>query len=173
MKKLLLVAMLLIATNVHIFAQNFASLHSGKSVQVRLTTEISSKNKSLIKPTAIVEKDVRNENGDVLIRRGTPVEFTCDIQKAKGMGKPAYAKLNFTTTSAVDGQDIALQGVYAINGNDRKGAALGVGLGTGLTVLFPFGFLFFCIRGEPVTIPEGTIIPNIVVNDDYKVKVNN
>ena len=174
MKKLLFVAIMVIAANVQIFAQNTASLHSGKNVQIRLTSEIYSNNKSLIKPTAIVEKDVRNDNGDVLIRRGTPVELVCDIQKSKGMGKAAYVKLNFVSTTAVDGQDISLQGVYAVNGKDRKGAALGWGLGTGLTVLCPFGFFFFCIKGEPVTIPDGTIISsNVVVNDNYKIKLNN
>lgn len=173
MKKLLLVVVLVITANVHAFAQNYASLNNGKNVQIRLTSEIYSNSKSLITPAAIVEKDVRNDNGDVLIRRGTPVEVICDVQKSKGMGKPAYVKLNFVSTTAVDGQDISLQGIFTVDGKDRKGAALGLGLGTGLTVLFPFGFFFFCIKGEPVTIPDGTVISNnIVVNDNYKIKLN-
>lgn len=164
--------MMLITTNVRVSAQNYAHLNNGKNVQIRLTSEICSKTKSLIKPTAIIEKDVRNEDGEVLINRGTPVEFTYDIQKSKGMGKPAYIKLNFISTTAVDGQDISLQGVYALQGKDRKGAALGWGIGTGLTVLCPVGFLFFLIKGEPVTIPDGTVITsNIVVNDNYKIKL--
>lgn len=173
MKRLLLVAMFAIATNVQIFAQNTAILNNGKNVAVRLTSEIYSNNKTFIQPTAIVEKDVRDEDGNVLIKRGTPINLTSEVVKSKGMGNAASVKLNFTSTTAIDGQDIALQGVYAVNGKDRKGAALGLGLGTGLTVLFPVGFFFFCIKGEPVTIPDGTIVPNVVVNDNYKIKLNN
>ncbi len=173
MKKLLfIVAALVIATNVQVLAQSRVNLRNGKSIQIRLTSEVYSNSKSQIQPTAIVEKDVRNDDGVVLIRRGTPVTVVCNAQKSRGMGKPGEVKLNFTSTTAVDGQDISLQGVYNVNGEDRKGAALGVGLGTGLTVLFPFGFFFFCIKGEPVTIPDGTVITNnIVVNDDYKIMV--
>ena len=173
MKKLLfIVATLIMATNVQLSAQKKINLNSGKPIQVRLTSEILSNSKSHIQPTAIIEKDVRNEDGKVLISRGTPVNFVCDTHKSKGMGKPGEVKLNFTSTTAVDGQEIALQGVYGVRGNDRKGVALGVGLGTGLTVLFPVGFFFFCIKGEPVTIPDGTIITgNIVVNENYKILV--
>lgn len=174
MKKLFFVAvMMFITANVQISAQNYAHLNNGKTVPIRLTSEIYSKTKTLVQPTAIVEKDVRNEEGEILISRGTPVEFVCDIKKAKGMGKPASVILNFISTTAVDGQNISLQGVYAVHGKDRKGAALGWGLGTGLTVLCPFGFFFFCIKGEPVTIPDGTVITNnIVVNDNYKIQLN-
>ena len=172
MKKLLFVAMFIIATNVQIFAQNTAILNNGKTVAVRLTSQIYSNDKNPVQPTAIVDKDVRNENGDVLIRRGTPINVTSEVIKSKGMGNEASVKLNFVSTTAIDGQDIALQGIYAINGKNRKGAALGLGLGTGLTVLFPFGFFFFCIKGEPVTIPDGTIISNVVVNDNYKIQLN-
>ncbi|MBP3565344.1 MAG: hypothetical protein J6J77_06900 [Alistipes sp.] len=172
MKKLLFVAMLLIATNVQIIAQNVAQLNNGKAVQVRLTSEIYSNKKVSTQPSAIVEKDVRDENGNILIKRGTPVQMTCNIDKARGMGNGASVKLNFISTSAVDGQDIALQGIYAIEGKDRKGLALGLGIGTGATILFPFGFFFMCIKGEPVTIPEQTIIPNIVINDNYKIRLN-
>ena len=173
MKKLFfIVAMFLIATNVQVVAQNYAHLNNGKTVQVRLTSEIYSNSKHLVQPTAIVEKDVRTEDGDVLISRGTPIQLAYDVEKSKCMGKPAFVKINFLSTTAVDGQEIALQGVYAVHGKDRKGAALGWGIGTGVTVLCPFGFLFFLIKGEPVTIPDGTIITNnIVVNDNYKIKL--
>lgn len=173
MKKFLFLAIVLAVANLSSFAQNVVSLNNGKVVNVRLTSEVFSNSKAQVPVSAIVDKDVKDENGNVLIRRGTPIQITSDIKKSKGMGNGGYAKLTFTSTIAVDGQDIALQGVYAINGKDRKGLALGLGIGTGATILFPVGFFFFCIKGESVTIPEGTIIPNVVVNDTYKIKLAN
>ena len=61
--------------------------------------------------------------------------------------------------------------LFQRHGNDRKGAALGVGLGTGLTVLCPVGLFFLCIKGEKVTIPEGTIITNVVTADAYSIAI--
>lgn len=57
-----------------------------------------------------------------------------------------------------------------LQGDSNKGAALGCGLGLGLTLLPGVGFFFFCIQGENVEVPENTILQNIVVNDNYTIK---
>lgn len=173
MKKFLFFTAVLVATTLSSAAQNIATLNNGKAVQVRLTSEINSNSKTRGTVSAIVDKDVRDENGNVLIQRGTPIQVSSKIEKSRGMGNGGYVKLNFASTTAVDGQDIALQGIYAIDGKDRKGLALGLGIGTGATILFPFGFFFFCLKGEPVNIPEGTIVNNVVVNDNYKIRLAN
>ncbi|WP_297604069.1 hypothetical protein [uncultured Alistipes sp.] len=123
-------------------------------------------------PTAIVDANIKDDNGQhILIRRGTPVEISATIQKAKGVGKGAYIKLDFLSTRSVDGQLIRLQGNLIKEGQNRKGTALGVGLGVGLSVCWPCLFCL-CIKGEKLTIPENTLVNNVVTNDVYQVNVN-
>lgn len=109
-----------------------------------------------------------NGNGDVLIRRGTPIELDAQVVRAKGVGKPGSVFLRCLTTQAVDGQVINLQGSYEKTGESRKGTALGVGLGVGLTVCWPVLFCL-CIKGEQVVVPENTMIHNVVVNGNYSI----
>ena len=128
--------------------------------------------KNATAPTAIVDANIKDDNGQhILIRRGTPVEISATIQKAKGVGKGAYIKLDFLSTRSVDGQLIRLQGKLIKEGQNRKGTALGVGLGVGLTVCWPCLFCL-CIKGEKLTIPENTLVNNVVTNDIYQVNVN-
>lgn len=147
-------------------------LHSGQPVQVRLTSPIDTKlakKNTQIQVTAIVEQDVRmNGSGDVLIRRGTPIELDAQVVRAKGVGKPGSVFLRCLTTQAVDGQVINLQGTFEKTGESRKGTALGVGLGVGLTVCWPVLFCL-CIKGEQVVVPENTMIHNVVVNGNYSI----
>ena len=121
--------------------------------------------------SATVSNDIKADEGTVVIRRGTPVNINAEIKKAKGVGKGASVRLDIISTTAVDGQTIYLQGLFQRHGDNRKGAALGVGLGTGLTVLCPVGLFFLCIKGEKVTIPEGTIITNVVTADAYSIAI--
>lgn len=93
------------------------------------------------------------------------------IRKAKGVGKGAYVKLDFISTTSVDGQTIRLQGNLIREGADKKGTALGVGLGVGLTVCWPCLFCL-CIKGEKVTIPENTMAYNVVTNDIYQIDID-
>lgn len=150
------------------------TLPNGKSIPIRLTSEIQSntKDRNPAAPTAIVDADIKDDRGEhLLIRRGTPVEIAATIQKAKGVGKGAYIKLDFLSTCAVDGQTIRLQGNLIKEGDNNKGTALGVGLGVGLTICPPALFCL-CIKGEKLTIPENTRINNVVSNDTYQIKVD-
>ena len=148
-------------------------LHGGQPVHVRLTSPIDTKlakKNTFIQVTAIVEQDVRADgNGDILIRRGTPIELDAQIVRAKGVGKPGSVFLRCLSTQAVDGQVINLQGTFEKTGGSRKGTALGVGLGVGLTVCWPVLFCL-CIKGEQVVIPENTMIHNVVVNGNYSIR---
>lgn len=145
-------------------------LPNGKSIPVRITSAIGSNTKKGPEPTAIVDADIRDDRGEhLLIRRGTPVEIAADIRKARGVGKGALIHLDFLSTTAVDGQKIRLQGNWSKEGASKKGAALGVGLGVGLTVCWPCLFCL-CIKGEKVTVPENTIVNNVVANDSYRIR---
>ena len=150
-------------------------LRNGQPVQVRLTSPIDTKlakKKTNVQVTAIVEQDVRAEGSDVtLIRRGTPIEMDAHVVRAKGVGKPGSVSLRCLSTQAVDGWQINLQGMLTQTGKSRKGTALGVGLGVGLTVCWPVLFCL-CIKGEQVVIPENTMIYNVVVNGNYSIAVD-
>ena len=158
--------------SMEMYAQNF-KLESGKPVIVRTTKSVMSKNNNNnAGVTAIIERDVRDVTGEkVLIMRGTPVQIAANVTRAKGMGKAGAIDLACLSTTAVDGQTISLLGGLNLQGDSNKGAALGCGLGLGLTLLPGVGFFFFCIQGENVEVPADTILQNIVVNDNYTIKV--
>ncbi len=146
-------------------------INSGQIISIRTTKSVSSRTKNP-DVTAIVERDIKDISGEkILIRRGTPIELTVKTQKAKGVGKAGSIDISLLSTTAVDGQRISLLGGINCEGNNREGAALGCGLGLGLTVLFPVGFFFLCIKGENVEIPANTIIQNAIINDNYLIRV--
>lgn len=170
MKKLISILAVLFVT-INVSAQK-CELVNGQPINVRLTCDVQSKSKTQQTVTAIIDNDVYDLSREkVVIRRGTPITLTSKIVKAKGMGKPGSIKIDCVSTTAVDGQIIHLLGGLNIEGNDNKGAALGCGLGLGLTVLCPVGFLFFLIPGENVSVPANTMIHNVVVNDRYLINV--
>ena len=169
MKKNLLTGLALLSLWAGI-AQTKSSLYNGKPIPVRLTAAVESKNRFSITPTAIVDADILdNENNRILIRRGTPVIMDVQTQRAKGVGKPGYVKIDCLTTTAVDGQLIRLTGSHALEGKSRKGTALGVGLGVGIPFFWPCMFCL-CIKGENVAVPANTVFNNIVVNDRYLIE---
>ncbi len=173
MKRLFLIVaiILLSAANTESVAQK-VKLNNGKSVSIRITNDVYSKANKKTKQNAmaIVDRDVTDISGDkVLIRRGTPVQLSTTVVRAKGVGKAGAIKIDCMSTTAVDGQVVSLLGGLNLQGDDRKGAALGCGLGLGLTILFPVGFFFLCIQGENVEVPANTIIQNVVVNDNYMI----
>ncbi len=62
-------------------------------------------------------------------------------------------------------------GGVAASGKDREGLAIGLGVGGGI-VVFPVGFFCLCIKGEDAYIPSNTILSNIVIDDNYRVRVS-
>ena len=162
---------LLSAASIETFAQK-VKLNSGKTVNVRITNDIRSKTDKRTKQDAIaiVDRDVTDISGEkVFIRRGTPVQLSTTVVKAKGIGKAGSIKIDCISTTSVDGQVISLLGGMNVQGDDRKGAALGCGLGLGLTILCPVGLFFLCIQGENVEVPANTMIQNVGVNDNYMI----
>ena len=167
MKKMLLsLAALLIAGAV--WAQS-PNLISGQQVNVRLLNAIESKTNIQTTPAAIVDANIVDDNGNILIKRGTPVQLTLDTQRARGLGKAGSININCLSTTAVDGQQIFLLGGMTAMGDDREGLAIGLGIGAGI-VVFPVGFFCLCIKGEEAYIPSNTIITNVVVDDNYTIK---
>lgn len=151
-------------------AQDF-NLRSGQEVRVRLLTAVSSSKNLQATPTAIVDSNITDSEGNILISRGTNVELLVDAQHRKGLGKAGFIKLDCLKTTAVDGQPIYLMGGVAASGKDREGLAIGLGVGGGI-VVFPVGFFCLCIKGEDAYIPSNTILSNIVIDDNYRVRVS-
>lgn len=152
--------------------QTKSNLPAGKNIPVKLTTRIYSNSNNQIEPAAVVDTDIRDDSGThILIRQGTPVILDAQIQKARGVGKPASVKLSCMTTTTVDGQTIKLRGEYYKEGESRKGAALGIGLGVGIPFFLP-GLFFLCLKGEKITIYENTLFQNIYTDDSYQISIS-
>ena len=99
-KMLLSLAALLIAGSV--WAQS-PNLISGQQVNVRLLNSVESKANIQTAPTAIIDANIVDANGNILVRRGTPVQLTIDTQHARGLGKSGCININCLSTTAVDG----------------------------------------------------------------------
>ena len=149
-------------------AQDY-NLISGHNIPVRLTTAVDSGNRIHSTPAAIVDANIADTNGNILIRRGTPVVLGTETLSNRGLGKPGSIKIDCLTTTSVDGQTIYLQGGISAVGNDREGLAIGLGIGAGI-VVFPFGLFCLCIKGEDAYIPSNTMMTNIVVDDNYLIQ---
>lgn len=165
-KKKLAIIMALSVLNLSVFAST--PLSRGTTLSVRITSQISSKSKGT--HTAFVENDVKSKDGAVLIKRGTPVELQIEKKKAKGCGRAGYVQVKCISTSAVDGQNIILEGSTDAEGDDKKGLAIGLGVGLGLTFLPFVGFAFLAIKGNQAVIPSNTLIPNVFVMNDYEIQ---
>lgn len=166
LKKKLAIVMALLVLNLSVFAS--VPLDRGTALSVRIISQISSKQKG--SPTAIVENDIKDRNGVILIKRGTPVQLQVDNKEAKGCGKAGYVQVKCVSTSAVDGQIITLEGSTDAKGDNKKGLAIGLGVGLGLTFLPFVGFAFLAIKGEQAVIPANTVIYNVYVMNDYTIE---
>lgn len=143
-------------------------LRRGTQVPVRLVEKMSSKKSTT--PNAIVDTDVKAADGTVVIKGGTPVNVESKVKKAKGTGKPGTINIKFVSTTAVDGTRIALEGSNVeVEGKNKRGVALGVGLGLGLTIVWPLLFVM-CKKGGQAVIDANTLYNNIYTA--YDVDIN-
>ena len=165
-KKSIAIILAAMMINLSVFVSK--PLDRGTTLSVRITSQITSKSKGT--PTAIVENDVKNRQGDLLIKRGTPVLLQVDREKAKGCGKGGYLNIRCISTTAVDGQTVTLDGSLNDEGSDKKGLAIGLGVGLGLTFLPFVGFAFLALKGEQAKIEANTIVPNVYVTNDYNIE---
>ena len=154
--------------NMSVFATS--PLTRGKSVLVRITSSINSKKGNTQNYDAIIDADVKSNDGKVLIKSGTPVELQIEAQKAKGCGRAGSISVSCVSTTSIDGQRISLNGTAEAEGANKKGAAIGTGVGLGLTFLPFVGFAFLAIKGGNAQIKANTIISNAFVASDYEIK---
>lgn len=145
------------------------NLKSGQQIPVRIMSSVSSDGHIKSMPMAIVDANITDGQGHVLISRGTNVIINTETIRRKGMGRPGYIQIDCLTTSAVDGQTIYLMGGVSANGRNREALAICLGVGAGI-VAFPFGLFCFCIKGEEAYIPGNYVIANVVIDDNYNVR---
>mgnify|MGYP001079766450 CR=1 FL=1 len=143
-----------------LYSQDIKSA-SGKFCSVKIMGQINSKDKKN-NVTGVVMGDIFNSDNEIVIKSGSPVILTVNNKRARGMGKPGIIDITTVSTIDINGEPIPLMGNLNLKGDNKRGAALGLGLGLGLTVLFPVGFLFLCVKGENIDLPSNTIIVAVV-----------
>lgn len=146
-------------------------LSQGEILEVRIVDNFTSKNIPS-KIQAVIDVDVKDPaTGKILIRRGAPVRIDAKIQKPQGKGRPGKITLNLLSTEAVDGQNIRLSRTAEFLGKNRRGLALGLGIGLplGTIVCFPWGFACLAIKGLHAEVPAGTILDYVIVAEDYTI----
>lgn len=143
-------------------------LTRGTAVPVKILNTVTSQQNG--NTEAVVAYDIRGENQEVLIRRGTPVVVNTECKRARGCGREGSVTLRFSSTLAEDGQYINLRGEWEQLGEERTGLAVGLGVGLGLSFLPFVGFAFLAIKGRPATITAGTEITSVYVADEYEIE---
>ena len=109
LKKFFCLIMAFSIFNLSIFAG--IPLRRGTVVAVRTQSELNSKD-GTVNFDAIVDSDVKAEDGTILISRGTPVTAIVDLKKARGVGKPGEIAIKSMTTTSVDGQSIVPTAIF-------------------------------------------------------------
>lgn len=145
-------------------------LKKGTNVFLELTTEANSNNKHEV--MAVVGLDVNDsKTGETLIAKGTPVVIKVERKKSRGVGKAGWLQIKPISTTAIDGRQILLDGGFSKEGEQRRGVALGLGIGLGLTYLPGFGFFFLMLKGEKIILPQGTMLYDIYIKENYQIAV--
>lgn len=166
MKNVTFSFLLLISATI-MFSQT-STLKSGAPVAVKLVNDITSNGSEA--PVIVVDYDIADKEGNVLITAGTTVEYRLDRQKARGWGKPGSLTLTVLSTQSVDGQAIPLSGYYNAEGMDRKDVATWVGIG-GFFGLPVVGVLFgFAVKGTDAKITGNFIMPSVKTTTATKIE---
>lgn len=145
---------------------NTSSVSSG-FIDATILNEVSSENED--KVLIQVSHNVIDANGRILIKEGTPIQCNIEKTKRKGVGKPGSIKITMNSVKSVDGQDIRLNGKYTKEGQNLQGKVLGIGLGVGLTIVWPM-LAYLAKKGDPAIIGANTVVPNIAILGTYQTK---
>ncbi len=161
LKKFLL--LLGLFSSMSIIAQT--TLKSGSIVPVSFTERVTSNSTSV---NIIVAQDIKVD-GVTIIAAGTPVTNQITGTKRRGCGRPGTVSVTLLSTTAVNGEVVRLMG-QSINkeGVSKKGKAIGLGVGLGLFMWPCLGCL--AIKGGEAEIPAGTIVQNMMTNNEVTIK---
>lgn len=143
----------------------FASgnLKKSAAVPVKSVSIVDSDEESTVK--LIVAEDVKDSNGKIVIKSGTPVTADVQLTPRKSIGRSGAIDIKLSSVETVEGETIRLIGGTTVKPKDIRGKVLGISLGVGLaTPLVPMLFYMFK-KGNPAVLPEGTIIYGNPVTD--------
>ena len=144
---------------------NYSIIQSGTTVPLYSTRTIQSKD---LQVGSLVEFRVKSaildQNGYVLIKANEIVLATVNsATKAKALGKQGSLSFLIQNIKAVDGQKVPAYLNLSTEGQNRGGAAIGVG-----ALLF-WPALF--VKGKEAEVKAGTLI-NAVISENRKITIN-
>jgi len=138
-------------------------LRDGSAITVRSLDNLNSQEGATT--GFVVEKDVMDNNGQVVIEAGAPVVVDIKLEKNKPVGRPGAITITLVSVQSKNGQVIGLRGGQTISPESSKGKVLGISLGLGLTIVWPMIFYLFK-KGDAAFMPAGTTI-NGTINGSY------
>ncbi|MBR2069452.1 MAG: hypothetical protein IJ877_06805 [Candidatus Gastranaerophilales bacterium] len=107
-----------------------------------------------------VVQDVRDSNGNILIKSGTPVTAQISFAKKQGMiGKSGEISINDFHTTAVDGSYVQLSGSVSACPEDQMTMSIVLSV-----LICP---LFLLMKGDEARVPVGTTKTAYTVADVY------
>lgn len=163
MKKFFLLAGVCLFSVVGAFAQT--TLRSGSIVTLKFSENVTSKSTNA---SVVVANDVR-VGDQIVISAGTPVMSQVNATKRRGCGRAGSVSVNFISTKAVDGSIVNLMGGNITReGRNKKGMAIGLGVGLGVFVWPCLACL--AIKGGHAVISEGTLTQNVFTANDVVLK---
>ena len=139
-------------------SMKLASNTAGKStlsahtpIVIRCTETITTKN--IVNGSTVkfaVVSDIKDSNGSILVREGTPVTAKISFtKKSKIFGRSAEITITDVSTTAVDGTYIPLSGSVTAKPDDKMIMSIA------LTVVFICP-LFLFMKGDDTHVPAGT-----------------
>jgi hypothetical protein len=143
-----------------------ASLQNGTPISVKLTNSVSSSSSDA--PNFVVATDVKDSNGNLLIKEGTLVLTEYSNKKKRSVGLPGQVDIKFISTTSSDGQLISLSGSKQYKAEDKKGKVIGVAVGVGWFIWPMLAFL--AKKGDDVELGPSTLMNAATVMGNYSIK---
>lgn len=107
-----------------------------------------------------VVSDVKDVNGNILVKSGAPVTAQISFTRSKGMiGRSGEVTVSDFSTIAVDGSYIPLSGSVSARPNDKMTMSIVLSV-----LICP---LFLLMKGQEAVVPAGTQKTAYTVNDVY------
>lgn len=107
-----------------------------------------------------VVSDVKDVNGNILVKSGAPVTAQISFTRSKGMiGRSGEVTVSDFSTIAVDGSYIPLSGSVSAQPNDKMTMSIVLSV-----LICP---LFLLMKGQEAVVPAGTQKTAYTVNDVY------
>lgn len=153
----------------YVYPNMIASVNSSKKLVLPAHTPIAIRCEETITTNNIVNgsivkfsvvRDVKDENGRVLIKAGAPVSAQISFAKDKGMiGRSGEITITDFHTTAIDGTYIPLSGSVSSKADDKMTLSIVLSV-----IVCP---LFLLMKGEEARMPAGTQKTSYTITDAY------